>query len=208
MLDLLHELAPLRRTIAAPDYDRAVARLCQELPFQVHEYPADEAHNGWVIPPRWEAVEAVIRKDGALIYDGLTHPLGVIALSAPFAGTVDLAELQLHLHFHHDHPDAIPFHYRQQFRSWERDWGFCVPRRLYQSFEPGTYEVSIRTEESPGTLKVLSHEHAGDLDATIVIGADLDRPGVANDGIAGVVVGLELMRRLQDRRTRFSYRLH
>ena len=27
-------------------------------------------------------------------------------------------------------------------------------------------------------------------------GADLDRPGVANDGVSGVVVGLELMRRL------------
>ena len=207
MLDLVRELAPLRRVIAAPDYDRAVARLCEILPFTVHEYPAGLPHNGWMVPPRWEVTEATISKNGELIYDGLAHPLGVIALSAPFTGSLDLADLQSHLHYHHDHLEAIPFHYRQQFRSWQRDWGFCVPRRLYESLEPGFYEVSIRTVESPGTLKVLTYDHPGDLAATVVIGADLDRPGVANDGIAGCVVGLELMDRLRRKRTKFSYRL-
>lgn len=207
MLGLIRELAPLRRVIAAPDFDRAVAHLCQVLPFTVHEYGADDLHNGWVIPPRWEVTEAVIRRDGELVYDGLRHPLGVIALSAPFVGRLSLAALRPHLHCHHEHPDAIPFHYRQQFRSWHRDWGFCLPRRLHESLAPGEYDVSLQTREAPGTLKVLTFDHRGERDATIVIGADLDRPGVANDGVSACAVGVELMQRLRGRRTRFSYRL-
>ncbi|HOX24967.1 MAG TPA: DUF4910 domain-containing protein [Candidatus Krumholzibacteria bacterium] len=207
MLGLIRKLAPLRRIIAAPDYDKAVAHLRNLLPFEVREYKAGRPHNGWVIPPRWEATEAVIRRGGEVVYDGLQHPLGVIALSAPFVGRVSLAELRSHLHYHHGHPEAIPFHYRQQFRSWRRDWGFCVPRRLYESLAEGEYEVRIQTVEAPGRLKVLEYEHRGRLDATIVIGADLDRPGVANDGVSGCAVGIELMQRLRGRSTKFSYRL-
>lgn len=207
MLAMIQGLAPLRRVIAAPDYDRAIALVCQQLPFTVHEFGADEPHNGWVIPPRWEVTEAVIRRDDILIYDGLSHPLGVIALSAPFVGRLSLDDLRPHLHYHHEHPDAIPFHYRQQFRSWQRDWGFCLPRRLYDNLAPGEYDVSLRTREAPGTLKVLTFDHPGERDATIVIGADLDRPGVANDGVSACAVAIALLQGLRGRRTRFSYRL-
>jgi aminopeptidase-like protein len=206
-LQIVRDLAPLRRVIASPDYDRAVDYLCGLLPFQVHDYVGPADHNGWQVPPRWEPLEATIARDGVVVYDGLAHPLGLIALSAPFEGRLTLDELRPHLHFHHDDPEAIPFHYRQQFRSWRRDWGFCLPRRLYDELAPGSYDVVIRTREGPGTLRVLACEHAGALEATIVIGADLDRPGVANDGVSGVAAGVELMRRLRDRRTRFSYRL-
>jgi hypothetical protein len=40
-----------------------------------------------------------------------------------------------------------------------------------------------------------------------VVNANLDHPGVANDGLAGVVVGMELFRRLSRRTRRFTYRL-
>jgi aminopeptidase-like protein len=207
MLDMIRDLAPLRRVIASPDYDRAAAYLRGILPFAEREYPAGASHNGWVVPPRWEVTEATISRDGRVVYDGTAHPLGVIALSAPYEGRVSLEELRPHLHYHHDHPEAIPFHYKQQFRSWTRDWGFCLPRRVYDALEPGDYDVVLRTREEPGTLRVLEYEQPGRLDATIVIGADLDRPGVANDGVAGCVVGIEVMRRLRERRTRFGYRL-
>jgi aminopeptidase-like protein len=206
MLDVVRELAPLRRAICAPDYDRAAARLGELLPFTLHDYRAS-GRNGWVIPPRWEATAATISRAGRLVYDGLAHPLGVITLSAPFEGRVALEALRAHLHFHRDDPEAIPFHYRQQFRSWARDWGFCLPRRLYDSLAPGDYDVVIRTRESRGRLRVLEHTHPGRRDELIVIAADLDRPGIANDGPAACAVGIEVMRRLRGRRTKLGYRL-
>ena len=207
MLSLIHELTPLNRAICSRGYDRAVEILAAELPFTVKTVPQSVQHNGWVIPPSWDVEKATISLDGRIVFDGLTHPLGVISLSRCFSGAVDLEELKRHLHFDRRDPDAIPFHYRQQFRSWDRDWGFCVPERLYCSLSPGVYDVDIQTIESSGSVKILEYQHRGQSDYTIVLGANLDHAGVANDGLSGVAVGIELMRRLQAHTTKFTYAL-
>jgi aminopeptidase-like protein len=207
MMEILQHLTPLDRAVCSLGYDQAVAYLCEVLPFRVISVPSSREHNGWVIPPSWDVKEARIVKDGRTVYDGTAHPMGVIALSQGFTGTVDLEELRRHLHYDHRYDDSLPFHYRQQFRSWSRDWGFCVPKRLFDQLVPGDYEVTIRTEEAPGTVKILEYRHQGSLDFTVVLGGNLDHAGAANDGLAGCVVGLEVLRRLQGRKTRFTYSL-
>jgi aminopeptidase-like protein len=207
MMQILRDLAPLGRAVCSRDYDFTVKYLQEELPFKVISIDRSHEHNGWVIPPCWDVEEAKIKKDGRVIYDGMAHPLGVIALSQSFSGTVEWDELRRHIHYDHRDDDAIPYHYRQQFRSWQRDWGFCMPKRAFDALEPGRYEVVIRTRESPGELKILEYKHEGSLDFTIVLGGNLDHAGVANDGIAGCVVGLELLRRLKGRKTKFTYSL-
>jgi aminopeptidase-like protein len=207
MMQMLRDLTPLERAVCSLGYDKAVDYLCDELPFRVISVPSSHEHNGWVIPPSWDVEEARIVKDGRTVYDGKSHPLGVLALSSGFSGTVPLDELRPHLHFDHRHDDSIPFHYRQQFRSWARDWGFCLPKRVFDQLTPGDYEVVIRTVESPGSVKILEYKHQGALDFTIALGGNLDHAGVANDGLAGCVVGLEVIRRLIGRKTKFSYSL-
>jgi aminopeptidase-like protein len=207
MMQILRDLTPLNRAVCSVGYDQAVEYLRDVLPFRLISVPSSREHNGWVIPPSWDVEEARIVKDGCTIYDGTAHPLCVIALSRSFCGTVSLDELRRHLHYDHRNEDSIPFHYRQQFRSWERDWGFCIPKRLFDQLAPGDYEVVIRTREAPGTLKILEYKHPGSLDFTIALGGNLDHAGVANDGLAGCVVGIETLRRLQGRKTRFTYSL-
>jgi len=206
-MQILSDLTPLNRSVCSRGYDQAVEYLCKELAFQVIVMASTHQHNGWMIPPSWDVEEARIVRSGRTVYDGTEHPLGVICLSQSYSGTVSLEQLRRHLHFDHRCDDSIPFHYRQQFRSWERDWGFCVPKRIYDELAPGDYEVVIRTVESPGALKILEYKHEGELDFTIVLGGNLDHAGVANDGLAGCVVGLEVMRRLQGRKTKFTYSL-
>ena len=207
MMQILRDLTPLDRAVCSRGYDRAVEYLCEELPFRMISIPSSFQHNGWVIPPSWDVEEARIVKDGHTVYNGANHPLGVIALSSSFSGKVSLEVLKSHLHYDHRDPDSIPFHYRQQFRSWSRDWGFCLPKRIFDQLVPGEYEVIIRTAETPGAMKILECKHQGALDSTIVLGGNLDHAGVANDGLAGCVVGMEVLRRLQGRGTKFSYKL-
>lgn len=207
MMKLLEDLTPLNRIMCSSDYDRTVEYLEKILPMQVREYPANEEYNGWVIPPKWDVVEATVSLNGHPVYDGTWHPLGVIALSAPFEGRVSREILKEHLHYDLRYGDSLTFHFRQQFRSWDRDWGFCVPKDLYDALEPGEYDVRIVTREAPGALKVLEGTRPGILPYTIALCANLDHPGVANDGLAGVVVGVEVMRRLERRRPKYTYKL-
>jgi aminopeptidase-like protein len=207
MMDLLADLTPLNRVICSTDSDRAVDYVTGLLPCDVHAYPETQEHNGWAIPPKWDVLEATISKDGELMYDGTWHPLAVIALSAPFEGRVSREELRRHLHYDRRYPDSLTFHFRGLFRRWDRQWGFCVPQDLYDSLGPGDYDVRIVTREEPGVLKVVTATHQGATPYTISLCANLDHPGVSNDGLAGVAVGIELLRRLAGRSTLFTYQL-
>ncbi|MGA9584145.1 MAG: DUF4910 domain-containing protein [Terracidiphilus sp.] len=207
MMEMLHDLTPLNRAVCSRGYDQAAEYLMEVLPFREIVVPQSRQHNGWVVPPSWDVEEARIEKDGHVIYDGVVHPLSVIALSDSFEGVVTLDELKKHLHYDHRDPDSIPFHYRQQFRSWNRDWGFCLPKRLYDQLSPGDYRVVIRTTQSQGEMKILEYTHPGSLDFCIALAGNLDHAGVANDGLAGCVVGLEVMRRLKGQKTKFCYSL-
>jgi aminopeptidase-like protein len=93
------------------------------------------------------------------------------------------------------------------YRSWDRDWGFCVTKRFFDSLKSGIYEVIIETEESEGILKVLDYTHKGALEECFTFVAHLDHPGVANDDLAGCAVGVELMRKLSQINTKYSYKL-
>ena len=207
MMKILKDLIPLNRVICSKDYDKTIEYLLNILPFKVVEHHAGDDYNGWVIPPKWDVKEAKIIKDGNVIYDGKWHALAVISLSRSFRGKVGLDELKKHLYYDHRYDDSITFHFRQLFRSWNRDWGFCVPKKFYDNLQEGEYEVLIETDESDGVLKILEYTHEGSLDETFIFGANLDHPGVANDGLAGSVVGIELCRRLSSKKTKFSYKL-
>ncbi len=207
MMEIIEYLTPLNRVFCSSDYDKAIEYLCTFLPFKVCEYPADNVHNGWVIPPKWDLKEAKIIKNGDIILDGTKHPLSVISLSKSFRGTVDVNELKKHLYFDTRFDDAIPYHFRQLYRSWERDWGFCVTKNFYNSLDDGQYEVIIDTQESDGVLKVLEYTKRGKFDDTIMIAAHLDHPGMSNDDAAGCALGVELFKKMEQIDTKYSYQL-
>ena len=73
-----------------------------------------------------------------------------------------LDELRTHLHYDHRDADSIPFHYRQQFRSWDSRLGILHDsKRVFDQLAPGDYDVVIRTKESAGEMKILEYNHQG-----------------------------------------------
>lgn len=208
--DIINDLYPLNRNFCSSDYDKAVEYIASILPCTIHTYTKEDERNGWTIPPKWDLLEARIEKDGKVIYDALDHPLKVIGLSTPFEGEISLEELKKHLHYQTercDDPTAIPYHFSQSYRPWQRDWGFCVPRTLFESLEEGTYKVVISTKEEDGYLRIVDCFKQGERDEEFVFVAHLDHPGMANDDLAGCAVGIELFQNLLKQKTKFSYRL-
>lgn len=201
---LIKKLYLKNRNFCSDDYDYCLNELLKIHPFHLHEF--SHSTHYWQIPPKWDLLSARIYKDNQLIYD-VDHPLKIIGLSKSVDQTVSLSELKKHLHYDHRHLEAIPYHFRQFYRPWERDWGFCVPRSFYESLEEGEYFVKIETKEAKGTLKVAELKLQGELDEGFTFLAHLDHPGMANDDLAGVAVGLELFKRLNEKKTKLSYSL-
>ncbi|MDD5593352.1 MAG: DUF4910 domain-containing protein [Candidatus Margulisbacteria bacterium] len=208
MMELLKKIYPLRLAPVSPDTDRAAAILCQVLPFKVHEYPSGDEHNGWLVPDSWEAHKALVSRDGQVIYDGMKHPLGVAGYSTSFKGKVSLQTLKEHLFHHPSLPGSLVYHCDYYYKPWKKDWGLCVSREFFDRLEDGRYEVEIETSFKKGTMKVLDYLLPGEKKETIILNAHNCHAGQANDDIAGVVVAIEVMKRLAARKKRkYSYRV-
>lgn len=207
MMDLLKKLCHLRLAPASPDADKAVSILSKELKFKVHQYQSAREHNGWTVPHSWHVEKAEIRKDGKVIYDGAKDPLGVMGYAKSFRGKVSLETLKEHLTYRKDHPDAIGYHCDYFYKPWRSDWGFSVPYSLYMSLEPGQYEIDLRTVFAKGTMKVCDFFLKGEMPDAIVLNAHSCHAAQANDDIAGMVVGIEVMKRLAAKKRKYSYRL-
>ncbi|MFZ5809299.1 MAG: DUF4910 domain-containing protein [Chloroflexota bacterium] len=205
MMDLIHELWFLRRDLVSDGYDQALYRLAQEVPMTIHEYPSGEQCWTWRIPEKWSVQEAYLETlDGKRIIDVADHPLHVVSYSLPFEGIVSRDELFHHLHVHPTLPDAIPF----VFKYYQRDWGLCASQRLKESLTDERYRVVIRTRFEPGTLKVGEVVVRGQSEDTVMLAAHLCHPAMVNDDLTGVVVGVDVMRRLlQAPQPYYTYRL-
>jgi aminopeptidase-like protein len=210
MMDLIHELWFLRRDIVSDGYDQALQRLAQDAerrglpPMSIHAYPSGEACWTWRVPEKWTCDEAYLETlDGQRLLDYADHPLYVVSYSLPFEGVVSRQELLEHLHVHPRLPDAIPF----VFKYYERDWGLCCPQILRDTLTQDAYRVVIRTRFEPGQLKVGEIVLPGESEQSFVLAAHLCHPGMVNDDLSGVVVGLEAMTALNARPRRCTYRL-
>lgn len=210
MLDLIHELWFLQRDLISDGFDQALNRLAQEVPMTIHEYPTGEQCWTWRVPEKWTCHAAYIESlDGHRLVDWQDNPLHVISYSLPFQGIVTREELLKHLHVHPRIPDAIPY----VFKYYDRDWGLCASQLLRDQLCDEAYNVVIDTTFEPGMLKVGEVVVQGESTETFVMVAHLCHPAMVNDDLTGVVVGLDVARKLQERvsstgkRPYYTYRL-
>lgn len=204
MKQMIEGLWWLPRDLLSDGYDTALKALAKLVPMTVHEYPTGTHCWTWIVPEKWTCHEAYLETlNGKRLFSYADNPLHVVSYSLPFIGEVSQKELFDHLHVHEKIPDAIPF----KLKYYERDWGLCCSKNLKDSLTDDRYRVVIKTSFSYGTLKVGEVLVAGESEETIVLCAHLDHPGMVNDDLTGVVVGIEVIRALLKRRNlRYTYR--
>lgn len=208
MLDLLRQFYRFRMAPVSPEADIACDVLCRALPFKVCQYASGTQHNGWVVPQSWQPLHALISRKGKVVYDGMKHPLGVIGYSGSFRGQMPFSELKKHIFSDPSRPEILLYHCGLFYRPTLNSWGFCMPHSLLTRLEDGEYEVDLRTTFQKNTMKVLEYHLPGESSETLVLNAHNCHAAQANDGPSGIVVGIEIMKRLlMVPKRRFSYRL-
>ena len=204
MSETISALWRLPRDIVSEGYDAALNALATQVPMQIHEYPTGTECWTWLIPEKWTCRDARLETlDGHVLFSYRDNPLHVVSYSLPFDGTVMREALFQHLHTHPRLDDAIPF----IFKYYERDWGLCCSKNLKESLTDEKYRVIIDSDFSFGSLKVGECVAQGKSDKSFVLCAHLCHPGMVNDDLTGVVVGMQVMRELLKRTDlRYTYR--
>jgi aminopeptidase-like protein len=208
ILEIVKKLYPFGFSVVSSENDRAIDSFLEELNFDIVEFPSGAEINGWIVPPNWKVIRANLYKDGQLILDGTSSPLGIGVLSNSFKGKIPLSELYKHLYYSAECPDAVPYHWTNLYRPSERDWAFCVKKTFYDGLLEGEYQVELETLDLPGTMKVLDFTLKGKTEETILINAHNCHPWQANDDLSGCAVGIAVMQALQSRESlKYTYRL-
>jgi len=207
---LLNELAPMNRVHSGPEMAKAWRILAGAYPnCELLSWPAGWEEYGWKIPPAWILHRAVLTgPDGKVIADSDRNPLEVYSYSPPFTGKLTRDELEAHLFSNPKQPNRIPFHFRNQYRPWEADWGFCLPHAVREKLPEGEYLVFIDTEYDDTTpMEGVIQAHQGELADSLLFVSHFDHPGQACDGLLGCLAGHEVLTRLAGRKTRLTYRM-
>ena len=209
MKQLISRLSPLRLAPNSAGLDECVRILQEELPFKIYEFKDESEVNGWIVPKKWEVLEAKIRDiNGSIIYDGMGHNLAVIGYSQSFVGRIKATELKKHLFYTEAFEDALVYHCDLYYKPFRKEWGFSVPKQVYDSITEGEYDVELRTSFEEGTMKVVEYVLEGESSYSIVLNAHNCHASCCNDDLSGVAVGVEAMRRLSKlAQRRFTYRL-
>ncbi len=207
--DVLIEMFPLHRTLVSDDMDRTLEIVGSYLPdeagYALETYPPGALAWTWKIPERYVVHEAYLEmEDGTRLIDFAVNPLHLVSYSLPVDQWVTWAELDPHLFTAPKRPWAIPW----MFKYYERSWGFCLSKELYDRLpHHQRFHAVIRSEfiNDPaqgfrvGVGVVHPQGGANQSAGELLICAHTCHPAQANDDAAGVVTAIEVARRLAER---------
>ncbi len=197
-------LWPLLRSLTGEGVRRTHDVLSELVPLERLEIPSGTACFDWTVPPEWICRQAyVIAPGGRRMLDVTEHNLHLVNYSAPFRGTVTLAQLEEHLHSLPNQADAIPY----VSSYYVPRWGFCLTQRQRDQLPEGDYQVVIDTEHVAGSLTISHAVLPGDEPDEVLISTYTCHPSLANDNLSGPLAAAFLYRRLAALpRRRLTYR--
>lgn len=211
MIEIIDALLLKNRIIASQDFEHCLLLLANEVPLTIHRYPTAREYGTWVIPLQWDVKKAVLSDENKVIASYKDHPLFLAPYSCAFTGWINREELLEHIRSNPEVPDAFSYEYRLMghFRKRLVDWVISLPYTLLQQLDRSRYFVEIEIDTRPGNMLVGESLIRGQYDYTFAFLTHLCHPGQANDGLTGVAVGVEVMKRLRRELTRskFNYQL-
>lgn len=214
MKELLEELYPLNRLAVSDDTEKALDILKRELPgMEISAVPSGTECWTWIVPEKWVIRDGYISDGRRKIVDINDHILHVVSCSVPIDKWVSRDELMPHLHFADSYtadmgyrlperPDAIPW----VVKYYEKDWGFCLPKNRLAELTGDRFYVRIDSEFVAGSLKIGDFTIPGETDETVVVVTNICHPAQVNDSISGLVVAVDIARRLAQQQNHYTYK--
>ena len=120
---------------------------------------------------------------------------------------INIEDLQNHILSDPKRPDVTTFHFRNQYRHWNPKWGFSIPHNVRKTMKDKEYYVEIESSFSNQHDMVQADiYHKGKSPKEYLFMGHFDHPSMVNDGLSGCIASFEVIERLKNRKTKYSYR--
>ena len=194
-MEMAEQLFPIPRSLTGEGVRETLRLVAATAALETREVPSGTRVFDWTVPPEWNVREAWIAdENGRRLVDLRDNPLHLLGYSEAVNARMSGAQLQGHLHSLPDLPDVIP----ARTSYWERRWGFCLAERVRKEIrDDALYEVVIdATLDDEGSLSYGEAVVPGTSEHEIVVSTYTCHPGLANDGVSGIVVAALLAKYL------------
>ena len=184
------DLYPICRSITGPGVRETLSYIQKLIPdLELHSINSGETVFDWQVPLEWSIKDAYIENSsGEKIIDFQVNNLHVVSYSEPVDCTLNLDELQQHLHSIPDQPNAIPY----ITSYYSSSWGFCMTEDQRQSLKKDSYHVVIDSELKKGVLNYADLVIEGQTKKEVFLSTYICHPSMGNNELSGPVVATAL----------------
>lgn len=200
------DLFPFHRSLTGEGVRKTLGYIKKIIPsLSIHDVPTGTKAFDWEVPDEWNIRDAyVLDSEGNKVIDYRKSNLHVVSYSEPVNKTIDLDELNNHLHSLPEMPNAIPY----VTSYYHKTWGFCISHNERQKLVQDDYHVVIDSDLKPGVLNFGELYIKGRTKEEILLSTYICHPSLANNELSGPVVTTALARWLQMvNDLKYSYRV-
>ena len=169
---------------------KAVSLLCDHYKGSTElAYSQGSESNFWKVPPYWICDYGTLKdQNGKILASYQRNPMELFSFSPAIKTTILGKDLRSHIFSDPKRPNEVIFHFRNQYRHWAPEWGFCIPNKLKEEIiDDEKYHVNIKTSfDTSKPMKQAELFHQGESNDTILLVGHFDHPCQVNDGLADV----------------------
>jgi len=199
-------LWPLNRSITGNANRKTLEILSEVSNLEVIEIPSRQKCFDWVIPAEYNVNKAYIdTENGLRIVDFEWNNLHLISYSTPINDYFTWTELEKHLHFIPEMPDAIPY----KTSYYQANWGFCLSMNEFIKLDKTIrYKVVIDAEiDAAGSMTIGERIIKGKKKDEILISTYICHPSMANNELSGPLLTIFLQRLIENQKdNEYTYR--
>lgn len=202
--EYFNRLFPICRSLTG-DGTRKTLDVLQEIAdFEIIKIPSGTFVYDWKVPDEWNIGDAYIKdSSGNRIVDFKNSNLHVVNYSIPTNKKINFIELEKHLHYLPNLPNAIP--YRTSY--YNKNWGFCLTYNQFKNLDTNAeYEIKIDSEFKKGYMLIGESVIKGDSKKEYLFSSYDCHPSMANDNLSGMILWALLLRELHKRHNHHNYR--
>jgi len=203
--NLIKKLYPINRSITG-NGNRITLNIIRDIipELKILEYKSGTKVFDWKIPQEWNVKEAYVKVKNKKIIDFKKNNLHLMGYSEPINKYVTLKELQEHLFFDKNIPDAIPY----KTSYYKKNRGFYVSYNFFKKLKKIKYKVFINSEfNKKGSLSVGELLIKGKIKKEILISANICHPSLVNNELSGPAILTFLAKYISKKKNFYSYRI-
>ncbi len=201
------DLFPINRSITGEGVRETLQYIQTVVPeLTIHEVPAGTRCFDWEVPEEWSIHEAFLTDEsGEKIIDFRNNNLHVVGYSVAVDQEMCFEELDAHLHYLTELPDAIPY----ITSYYTKRWGICLSYNQYKQLDrTQSYRVKIDATHFKGFLNYGEVYIPGKTRQEIFLSTYICHPSMANNELSGPVVAMALIEYIKSLANRkCSYRI-